>query len=61
MRDEITRRADPAPAVAGRIGIDTGPVVAGAAGTSKFIHDLWATPSTPPAAWRPTGCPGASR
>jgi adenylate cyclase len=38
-----------------RIGIDTGPVVAGVIGRSKFSHDRWATPATPPAASRPTG------
>ena len=37
---------DPVPLRAGvplevRIGIDTGPVVAGVIGRSKFIYDLW--------------------
>jgi hypothetical protein len=27
-----------------RIGIDTGPVMAGVIGTSRFSYDLWATP-----------------
>jgi adenylate cyclase len=44
-----------------RIGIDTGPVVAGVIGISRFSYDLWATPSTWPAAWSPTGSLAASR
>ncbi len=38
MRDEIERRGG---ALALRIGIDIGPVVAGVIGRSKFIYDLW--------------------
>jgi class 3 adenylate cyclase len=60
MREEAAGAPTPAPAVAGRIGIDTGPVVAGVIGRSKFSYDRWATPATPPAASRPT-VPGASR
>jgi class 3 adenylate cyclase len=42
MREEIARRADPSGRpLAVRIGIDTGPVVAGVIGTSKFSYDLW--------------------
>jgi class 3 adenylate cyclase len=42
MRDEVARRADPSGRpLAVRIGIDTGPVVAGVIGRSKFIYDLW--------------------
>jgi class 3 adenylate cyclase len=42
IREEIARRSDPSgqPLVV-RIGIDTGPVVAGVIGTSKFIYDVW--------------------
>jgi class 3 adenylate cyclase len=42
IRDEVARRCDPSgQPLAVRIGIDTGPVVAGVIGTSKFIYDLW--------------------
>jgi class 3 adenylate cyclase len=42
MRDEVARHTDPGgQPLAVRIGIDTGPVVAGVIGTSKFIYDLW--------------------
>ena len=42
MREEVARRADPSgQPLAVRIGIDTGPVVAGVLGTSKFSYDLW--------------------
>ena len=40
MRDEIARRGSDS-ALALRIGIDIGPVVAGVIGRSKFIYDLW--------------------
>jgi guanylate cyclase len=40
MRNEIAAR-DQDPALALRIGIDIGPVVAGVIGHSKFIYDLW--------------------
>ncbi len=42
MRDAVARRSDPSGRpLAVRIGIDTGPVVAGVIGTSKFSYDLW--------------------
>jgi class 3 adenylate cyclase len=42
IRDEVAQRADPSgQPLAVRIGIDTGPVVAGVIGTSKFSYDLW--------------------
>jgi class 3 adenylate cyclase len=42
MRAEVARRTDPGgQPLAVRIGIDTGPVVAGVIGTSKFSYDLW--------------------
>jgi class 3 adenylate cyclase len=42
IRDEVARRTDPGgQPLAVRIGIDTGPVVAGVIGTSKFSYDLW--------------------
>jgi class 3 adenylate cyclase len=42
MREEVAHRADPSGRpLQVRIGIDTGPVVAGVIGTSKFSYDLW--------------------
>ncbi len=42
MRAEVTGRSDPTgQPLAVRIGVDTGPVVAGVIGTSKFSYDLW--------------------
>jgi class 3 adenylate cyclase len=42
MRDEVARRSEPGGRpLAVRIGIDTGPVVAGVIGRSKFSYDLW--------------------
>jgi class 3 adenylate cyclase len=42
MRDEVARHTFPGgQPLAVRIGIDTGPVVAGVIGTSKFSYDLW--------------------
>jgi len=42
MREEVAGRSDPSGGrLAVRIGIDTGPVVAGVIGTSKFSYDLW--------------------
>ncbi len=42
IRDEVDGRVDPDGApLAIRIGIDSGPVVAGVIGRNKFIYDLW--------------------
>jgi class 3 adenylate cyclase len=42
MREEVAHRADPSGRpLQVRIGIDTGAVVAGVIGTSKFSYDLW--------------------
>jgi class 3 adenylate cyclase len=42
IRDEVARRSDPSgQPLQVRIGIDSGPVVAGVIGTSKFSYDLW--------------------
>jgi class 3 adenylate cyclase len=42
LREEVGRHRDPTgQPLAVRIGIDTGPVVAGVIGTSKFSYDLW--------------------
>src|SRR5437764_4076060 len=43
-----------------RIGIHSGPLVAGVLGTNKLIYDVWGdTVNTSPAAWRNTASPGA--
>ena len=42
IRQEVARRSDPTgQPLQVRIGIDTGPVVAGVIGTDKFSYDLW--------------------
>jgi class 3 adenylate cyclase len=42
IRDEVARRCDPSGRpLAVRVGIDSGPVVAGVIGRSKFIYDVW--------------------
>ena len=42
MREEVARRSDPSGRpLQVRIGIDTGPVVAGVIGQDKFSYDLW--------------------
>jgi class 3 adenylate cyclase len=42
MREEVAGRTDPSGRpLQVRIGIDTGPVVAGVIGTDKFSYDLW--------------------
>jgi adenylate cyclase len=56
LREESARHRDPAGRpLALRIGIDTGPVVAGVIGQDKFSYDLWGDTSTPPAGWSPRG------
>jgi class 3 adenylate cyclase len=42
IREEVARHADPSgQPLQVRIGIDTGPVVAGVIGRDKFIYDVW--------------------
>jgi class 3 adenylate cyclase len=42
IREEVARRSDPSgQRLAVRIGIDTGPVVAGVIGRHRFIYDVW--------------------
>jgi class 3 adenylate cyclase len=42
VREEVARHLDPGGRpLAARIGIDTGPVVAGVIGRRKFSYDLW--------------------
>ena len=44
-----------------RVGINSGPVVAGVIGRQKFIYDLWGDAVNVAAAWNPTAWPTASR
>ena len=44
-----------------RIGISSGPAVAGVIGTKKFQYDVWGDASTPQAGWNPRVFPGESR
>jgi hypothetical protein len=44
-----------------RIGVHSGPIVAGVIGTHKFAYDTWAIPLIPRAAWNRIRCPDAFR
>ena len=41
-----------------RLGIHTGPVVAGVIGKKKFAYDVWVIPLTLPLEWNQAGEPG---
>jgi class 3 adenylate cyclase len=62
MRQEAATRSDPSgQPLQIRIGLDSGPVVAGSSARPSSATTCGATPSTPPAGWSRPGFPASSR